>query len=135
MGFKLGHLRQIALPSGNLSRSVQFYRDTLGTEFIAQYDPPGLAFFRLGQTRLLLEHSATARASEAVLYFEVPDIDDAFSTLTANGVEFDSAPHPIYRDERGTFGTAGGEEWMAFFKDPDGNVLALASRIEHSPTQ
>jgi hypothetical protein len=34
---KLGHLRQIALPSGNLARSIQFYRDTLGLDFIAQY--------------------------------------------------------------------------------------------------
>jgi methylmalonyl-CoA/ethylmalonyl-CoA epimerase len=101
-------------------------------EFIAQYDPPGLAFFRLGPTRLLLEHSATARASEAVLYFEVPDIDAAYASLTANGVKFDSAPHLIFRDEKGTFGVAGGEEWMAFFKDPDGNVLALASRVAAS---
>jgi methylmalonyl-CoA/ethylmalonyl-CoA epimerase len=47
-------------------------------------------------------------------------------------VEFDSAPHLIYRDGDGTFGPVGGEEWMAFFKDPDGNVLALASRIPAS---
>ena len=128
MGLKLGHLRQIGLPSADLSRSVQFYRDTLGLEFIAQYEPPGLAFFRLGDTRLLLEHSSTGKASEAVMYFEVPDIDKAYATLKVGGVEFDSAPHLIYRDDEGTFGPARGEEWMAFFKDPDGNVLALASR-------
>jgi hypothetical protein len=63
------------------------------------------------------------------LYFEVPDIDGAYSALKARGVEFDSAPHLIHRDETGTFGPAGGEEWMAFFKDPDSNVLALASRV------
>jgi catechol 2,3-dioxygenase-like lactoylglutathione lyase family enzyme len=124
---KLGHLRQIALPSGNLARSIQFYRDTLRLDFIAQY--PGLAFFRLGQTRLLLEHSSTARPSDAVMYFEVADIHKAHSSLMRNGVEFDSGPHLIYRDDDGTFGPVGGEEWMAFFKDPDGNVLALASRI------
>jgi len=33
-----------------------------------------------------------------------------------------------HRDDTGTFGMIGIEEWMAFFKDPDGNVLALASR-------
>jgi methylmalonyl-CoA/ethylmalonyl-CoA epimerase len=128
MELRIGHLRQIALPSSNLSRSIQFYRDALGAEFIAEYEPPGLAFFQLGETRLLLEHSPDAKTSGAVLYFEVPDIDRAFSTLQARGVEFDSAPHLIHRDETGTFGPAGGEEWMAFFKDPDGNVLALASR-------
>jgi catechol 2,3-dioxygenase-like lactoylglutathione lyase family enzyme len=129
MELKLSHLRQIALPSSNLSKSVQFYRDSLGADFIAAYEPSGLAFFRLGGTRLLLEHSQTTKPSGAVLYFEVPDIDLAYAALLARGVEFDSAPHLIHRDETGTFGPVGGEEWMAFFKDPDGNVLALASRI------
>ncbi len=126
MTVKLGPLRQVSLPSGDLSRTIQFYRDQLGLEFIAQYDPPGLAFFRLGSTRLLLERSAAGRASDAVLYFEVPDIEAAYANLKSKGIQFDSAPHLIYRDEKGTFG-AGGEEWMAFFKDPDGNMLALAS--------
>jgi methylmalonyl-CoA/ethylmalonyl-CoA epimerase len=124
-----GILRQIALPVGNLARSIKFYGETLGLEFIAQYDPPGLAFFRLGGTRLLLEQSSNAKANNAVLYFEVPDIEGAYATLMERGFQFDSQPHLIYRDEQGTFGPAGGEEWMAFFKDPDGNVLALASRV------
>ena len=127
MEIKLGPLRQVALPSGDLSRSVQFYRDQLELEFIAQFDPPGLAFFRLGSTRLLLESSASGRASDSVLYFEVPDIDAAYAALKSKGIQFVSTPHLIYRDKNGTFGPAVGEEWMAFFKDPDGNVLALAS--------
>ncbi|GAC1461421.1 MAG: hypothetical protein PVSMB1_11930 [Gemmatimonadaceae bacterium] len=48
------HLPEIALLSGNLFRSILFYRDILGAEFTAQRDPPGLAFFRLGDTRLFL---------------------------------------------------------------------------------
>ena len=128
MELKLGPLRQIGLPSGNLSRSIAFYRDILGLEFIAQYDPPGLAFFRAGDTRLLLDFSADASPSRAVLYFEVAAIDAAYSQLKEKGVEFDSAPHLIFRDDQCTFGSPRGEEWMAFLKDPDGNVLALASR-------
>jgi hypothetical protein len=34
----------------------------------------------------------------------------------------------IFRDEAGTFGGAGEEEWMAFFQDPSENTLALAAR-------
>ena len=71
---------------------------------------------------------APAPAVGAVLYFEVADIGAAHDELTDRGVAFDSAPHLIFRDDAGTFGAPGGEEWMAFFKDPDGNVLALASR-------
>jgi hypothetical protein len=45
----------------------------------------------------------------------------------ARGVTFDSGPHLIHRDDDGTFGRVGAETWMAFFKDPDGNVLALSA--------
>jgi hypothetical protein len=34
----------------------------------------------------------------------------------------------VFKDDKGRFGDAGEEEWMAFFCDPDGNLLALASR-------
>jgi catechol 2,3-dioxygenase-like lactoylglutathione lyase family enzyme len=63
-----------------------------------------------------------------VLYFEVADIDQVYATLKERGIEFLSAPHLIFPDEKGTFGPAGEEEWMAFFRDPDGNVLALSAR-------
>jgi methylmalonyl-CoA/ethylmalonyl-CoA epimerase len=128
MSVNLGPLRQIALPAHDLSESVKFYQETLGVEFIARYDPPGMAFFRLGDTRLLLEQSTSAAPSRAVLYFHVADIHAAYVTLKEKGVRFDSEPHLIYRDDKGVFGPVGGEEWMVFFKDPDGNVLALASR-------
>ena len=48
--------------------------------------------------------------------------------LRARGVEIDSGPSVIHRDDAGLFGPAGAQEKMAFFRDPDGNVLALASQ-------
>jgi methylmalonyl-CoA/ethylmalonyl-CoA epimerase len=42
----------------------------------------------------------------------------------ARGVEFIGAPHMIYRHADGT------EEWMAFFKDPEGRPLALMSQVK-----
>jgi len=127
-GPTIDRLRQVALPVTDLDRATAFYRDVLGLDFVATY-PPGLAFFRLGRTRLLLERSSRAPAVGAVLYFEVADIAAAHAALVAKDVAFDAAPHRIFRDAAGVFGAAGGEEWMAFFKDPDGNVLALASRV------
>tara|TARA_Y100001960_G_C14623975_1_gene802161 strand:- start:725 stop:910 length:186 start_codon:yes stop_codon:yes gene_type:complete len=58
----------------------------------------------------------------------VDDIDAAYRSLTEAGIEFEDEPHMIHRDEEGTFGVAGNEEWMAFFEDPDGNTLALATQ-------
>ena len=126
MDVKLGALRQVALPSSDVRRSVEFYRDTVGLTFIAEF-PPGLAFFQLGATRLLIEQHGESPSAGA-LYFEVSDIDAAQSALAARGIRFESEPHLIFRDDAGTFGAPGGEEWMTFFKDPDGNVLALAER-------
>jgi methylmalonyl-CoA/ethylmalonyl-CoA epimerase len=126
-GFTIDRLRQVAMPVKDLDRAVSYYRDVLGMDFVAQY-PPGLAFFRLGRTRLLLERSDKAPAVGAVLYFDVADIAAAHAALVEKDVAFDAAPHRIFRDAAGTFGAPGEEEWMAFFKDPDGNVLALASR-------
>lgn len=93
---------------------------------------PGLAFFQLGGVRLLLEHSHAPKPGDSVLYFRVPTSQDGFQTLRSRGVTFDSAPQLIHRDDAGSFGPAGAEEWMAFFRDPDGNRLALAARLPGS---
>jgi methylmalonyl-CoA/ethylmalonyl-CoA epimerase len=124
----LGPLHQVALPSADLARSVEFYRDRLGLRLVAEFDPPGLAFFALGDTRLLLERHEVAVPGSAVLYLRVADIEAAYAALRARKLAFESTPHLIHRDEAGTFGEPGGEEWMAFFRDPDGNHLALVSR-------
>jgi len=122
-------LHQAAVPARDLARSVAFYRDTLGLTLLAKFEPPGLAFFALGETRLLVDAAAEAKPGGGVLYFRVADIHAAANELRARGVALDSGPHAIHSDDDGTFGAAGEEEWMAFFHDPDGNVLALASRV------
>jgi len=121
---RLQKIRQVAARADNLAESVDFYRNVLGARFLAQYDPPGLAFFDFAGVRLLLERNA----SKATLYFQVDDIDTACAALESRGVTFDERPHMIFKDAEGTFGPAGQEEWMAFFKDPAGNILALAGR-------
>ncbi len=123
--FGLDKLQQIALTATNLDASVVFYRDTLGMKFVTRFDPPGLAFFNLGGgVRLLL----SATASSASLYFHVDDLEAAIKELRKRGVQFLQPPHMIHRDEAGDFGKRGTEEWMAFFHDPGGNLLALVER-------
>ena len=95
------------------------------SSLIARFDPPGLAFFDLDGTRLML----SANSSEATLYFAVSDLDAMVAALEARGVAFAQPPALVHRDEAGTFGNKGGEEWMAFFRDPSGNLLGLAARL------
>jgi catechol 2,3-dioxygenase-like lactoylglutathione lyase family enzyme len=123
--FVLEKLHQVALTATNLDVAVAFYRDILGLKFIARFDPPGLAFFALsGGARLLL----SSTASQAHLYFLVDDAEGAVNELKKRGVSFLHPPTMIHRDEAGDFGKKGGEEWMAFFRDPSGNLLGLVEK-------
>jgi catechol 2,3-dioxygenase-like lactoylglutathione lyase family enzyme len=118
-------LHQVALVSHNLDHAVAFYGDVLGLPMIARFDPPGLAFFDLGGgVRLML----AATASSATLYFHVKDVDEAYKALAKRGVRFLHKPALIHRDDAGQFGKKGSEEWMAFFKDPSENILALVGK-------
>jgi methylmalonyl-CoA/ethylmalonyl-CoA epimerase len=120
----LSRLHQISVYARDLDEAIAFYRDTLGAKFIEKYDPPGLVFFDFSGTRLLLEKVGP----KATLYIWVDDIESSYQDLKSKGVTFTTEPHLIHRDDNGTFGAAGSEEWMAFFSDPSGNTLALATR-------
>jgi methylmalonyl-CoA/ethylmalonyl-CoA epimerase len=118
------HLRQVAQHVDDMDRAVAFYRDVVGLDLIARFDPPGLAFFDLGATRLLLERGAPT----ALLYLGVDDVVAATEVLRDAGVAIESEPHLIHHDEVGQFGPAGEAEEMAFFRDSEGNLVGLAGR-------
>jgi catechol 2,3-dioxygenase-like lactoylglutathione lyase family enzyme len=114
----------VLLAISDVQRAEAFYRDTLGIKHLYTFGP--LAFFDCHGTRLMLSASdegANRERMHSVLYFEVPDINAARDELVARGVSFVHEPHLIHRHEDGT------EEWMAFFNDPDENLLAIMSRV------
>ena len=121
---KLERIYQIAVYARDLDEAIVFYRDTLGARYLAKYDPPGLAFIDFFSVRVLLEKDGP----KSTLYFWVDDIDAAYAELREKGIEFYGGPQLIHRDDVGAFGKPGEEEWMAFFADPSGNILALATR-------
>jgi catechol 2,3-dioxygenase-like lactoylglutathione lyase family enzyme len=127
--FALGSLVQVAQRAPDLDVAVSFYRDVLGAQFLGKFDPPGLALVSLGGIRLLLERDA----QPALLYFKVEDLDAAYANLSERGVTFDGAPHLIHRDDAGQFGAPGEEEWMAFLRDPAGNLVGLVQRKAATP--
>ena len=60
-------LMQVAQRVTDLNRAIEFYRDILGGDLLARFDPPGLTFFDIGRVRLLLE----ADAPSCLLYLRV----------------------------------------------------------------
>lgn len=123
MDLKLGPIGQIARPVCDVPRAVTWYRDVLGMTHLYTYGD--LAFFDCGGTRLMLTASGDgpATGSPSILYFRVDDIQAAYDELRSRGVEFDGAPHMIFKHPDGT------EEWMAFFTDPDGHLLAVMAQV------
>ena len=121
-------LHQVALTTRDINRSSRFYRETLGLKQIAVLDPPGLAFFDVDGVRLSMMQNLTGEPSSSVIYFRVADIDAAVAVLKQRAVDLEQEPELVFRDSNGQFGEAGEEEWMAFFRDPDGNLLALTCR-------
>jgi methylmalonyl-CoA/ethylmalonyl-CoA epimerase len=80
-------------------------------------------FFRLGDTRLLLDRVAPS----ALLYLGVDDVRSRIETLRADGVTIDTEPHHIFTHEDHTLGPSGSEEWQAFIKDSEGNLVGLVT--------
>jgi DNA-binding CsgD family transcriptional regulator/catechol 2,3-dioxygenase-like lactoylglutathione lyase family enzyme len=113
---QLGPLAQIARHVADIEASKAWYGEVLGLELL--YAFPGMAFFRLGEARLYLQQ-AERPSGESILYFRVEDIHAAHRQLEAKGVGFINAPHMLYRHPDGT------EDWMAEFRDNEGQPLAL----------
>jgi methylmalonyl-CoA/ethylmalonyl-CoA epimerase len=121
-------LIQIAQRADDLSRATEFYRRLLRSEPTGEFDPPGLVFFNLDGTRLLLDRVAPS----ALIYIGVDDVRARIEELRADGVEVEGEPHVIFQHEDDALGPAGTDEWMAFVKDSEGNTVGLVS---HAPTE
>jgi len=117
-------LGQIARSVRDIQQSEAWYRDVVGLPHLYTFGK--LAFFDCAGVRLYLSQADGAPGPESILYFSVANIQAAHDTLRGRGVEFISAPHMIHRHADGT------EEWMAFFKDPEGRPLAIMSKAKRT---
>jgi methylmalonyl-CoA/ethylmalonyl-CoA epimerase len=115
---------QMAQRADDLERAAAFYTDLFGFGPSAVYDPPGLVFFDLDGSRLMLEGGT----GSAVHYYEVADIDATIERLRGAGVEVVSDPHVIFSHADDTLGPAGTDEWQAFVRDSEGNLVGLVEQ-------
>jgi methylmalonyl-CoA/ethylmalonyl-CoA epimerase len=119
--FGLSTIGQIGITVKDVARAVAFYRDVLGMNLLFQV--PNMGFFACDGVRLMLSTAENpAEQYSSIVYFRVPDIQHAFQTLSQRGAPFDAEPHLLAR-------MPGHDLWMAFFRDPDRNLLALMSEV------
>lgn len=119
--FGLATIGQIALTVTDVDRAIAFYRDILGMKLLFQV--PNMGFFDCGGIRLMISGSEKPGEHHgSVIYFKVPDIQQAHESLLQRGALFEGAPHLVAR-------MPDHELWMAFFRDADRNLLALMSEV------
>jgi predicted enzyme related to lactoylglutathione lyase len=105
----------------DLEAAKKFYGEVLGLKTSEQY---GLLTLHLagGRDTLVYPKPDHAPATYTILNFAVDDIDAAVDELTSRGVELEKYDG-LGQDDKG-INRAGGP-YIAWFKDPAGNILAV----------
>jgi methylmalonyl-CoA/ethylmalonyl-CoA epimerase len=122
-GVGITRIGQIAINAKDVDRAAAFYENVLGLKLLFKA-PPGLAFFDCGGVRLMLSRPSKPELDHpsSILYFAVPDIQAAYGNLKAGGVSFEDEPHLIAP-------MPDHDLWMTFFRDSEGNLLALMNEV------
>jgi predicted enzyme related to lactoylglutathione lyase len=125
-GLGISRLGQVAINAHDVERATAFYRDVLGLRFL--FAAGQLAFFDCGGVRLMLDKPEEPEFDHpsSILYFSVPDIQAAHRRLVDAGVAIVAEPNMIAK-------MPDHDLWMSFFRDTEGNVMALMCEVRRDP--
>ena len=104
-------------------RAKAFYRDVLGLT-LAREDPFAAIFEAGGVSIRVSTVPDFTPHAHTVMGFVVPEIEGAVEALGKNGVAFNRYPG-FKQDERGIWTSPDQAARVAWFSDPDGNVLSV----------
>ena len=123
----LGSMKLITfIPTTNAAKAKAFYQDVLGLRFIREdqfavvFDANG-TMLRITIVPQFTPHPFTV-AGWAVL-----NIEEAVAALAEKGVAFERYSF-MEQDSLGIWSSPGGAK-VAWFKDPDGNILSVSQHI------
>ena len=110
----------------DLDAAARFYEQTLGLSRAGAEDDEAIVF-ESGDTTINVYRSSFAGTNKATaLTWTVDDVEDVVRTLKAKGVEFEHYDLPETRREGDVH--VADDVRVAWFKDPDGNILSVANR-------
>ncbi|CAG9620019.1 VOC family protein [Sutcliffiella rhizosphaerae] len=114
---------QIGVPVKDIDRATLFYKKTL--ELSHLFSSGSMAFFECGNSRILLSvpENEEYEYASSVIYFQVKDIHQSYESLKEKHVYMLDKPHLVTK-------IGDTETWMVFFKDSEGNTLALMSECQ-----
>jgi predicted enzyme related to lactoylglutathione lyase len=111
------------IPAKDVARARRFYEQTIGLE-PTQETAGGVVYQFAGGTACFLyptPNAGTSKASQA--FWQVDDIERVVADLKKRGVKFEQYEMPGMNAETGIY-TGGGAK-AAWFKDSEGNILAV----------
>jgi len=115
------------IPAKDIARARKFYEKTLGFQPKEEYAGGVIYAFGEGTACFLYPtpNAGTSRASQA--FWRVDDVEREVAELKARGVVFEEYDMPGVRMQN-SIATAGGAK-TAWFKDSEGNILAVSQRV------
>lgn len=112
----------------DVARAKEFYRDTLGLRLVSEEPPFALVFDANGIMLRLGMGKERPQVPGTVLGWQVPDASAAVKDLKQAGVQFERYDF-LQQDADGIWTSPSGAR-VAWFKDPDGNVLSISEHPE-----
>lgn len=110
----------------DLNAAAKFYGETLGLSRASTEDNEAIVF-ESGDTTINVYRSTFAGTNKATaLTWAVDDVEDIVHTLKAKGVTFEHYDLPQTKREGDVH--VAGDHKIAWFKDPDGNILSVMNR-------
>jgi catechol 2,3-dioxygenase-like lactoylglutathione lyase family enzyme len=106
----------------DVASARKFYETTLGLKCVSE-DPFAIVFDVNGTMLRVQKVKELTPAKYTALGWEVADIAARIQELSKKGVQFERFPG-LQQDELGVWTSPAGAK-VAWFKDPDGNVLSL----------
>ena len=115
------------IPAKDVLRARQFYENTLGFKVKEEFAGGVIYEFGKGTGCFLYPtpNAGTSRASQA--FWEVSDVEAEVAELKARGVVFEEYDIPGVQMKNSI--AAGGGAKTAWFKDTEGNILAVSQHL------
>jgi catechol 2,3-dioxygenase-like lactoylglutathione lyase family enzyme len=115
------------LPTTDYARARSFYEGGLGLEFVSQ-DQFALVLRSGGNRIRIVRMDAVTPPKGTVLGWEVSGIQTVVTGLQKEGIVFEK--YPWVQDPEGLgIWTAPNGDRVAWFKDPDGNILSVSEQV------
>ena len=113
----------------DLPAARKFYEGTLHLQKSGPEDSEAITY-KSGDSTIVVYRSQYAGTNKATAAtWVVDDVDGTVKTLKGRGVDFEHYDFPETKLEGDVH--VSGEMRAAWFKDPDGNILAIVNNTEH----